>query len=63
MYVLHAYEKRKENFTGATGFQCGWPLPEDSNVISLIFLCDAIRFIETWINNSYKSIAWRCLAH
>ena len=63
MYVLHAYEKRKENFTGATGFQCGWPLPEDSNVNPLISLCVNINFIDTWIDTFHKHISWHCLAY
>ena len=46
MRRLHAYEKRKENSTGATYFHCGCrTLPIDPNVIPLIYLFVAINSI------------------
>ena len=60
---MYAYNQRKENSTGATYFNGGRPLPNTSNLISLIYICDNINFIDAWINTFERNIAWRCLAY
>ena len=56
MRGLHAYNKYNDKSTGATDFGDGRPLPEDSTINSLIYLCVSINFIETWINALAKKI-------
>ena len=62
MSVLYSYSHRKEQSTGATYFYGGQPLPSDSNVILIIYLCVTMNFIETWIKKLNRNIAWNCLA-
>ena len=45
MYVLHAYNKQKENSTSEKYFHSGQPIPEYSNVIHILYLFDTINFI------------------
>ena len=41
----------------------GWPLPELSNVNSLIYIFVTRNFINNWINTLNKNITWSSLAH
>ena len=63
MCGLHDYDKDKENSTGTTYLHGGHPLPEDSNVNPLIYLCVTINFINTCINTLDKKISWCCLVY
>ena len=56
MCGLHTYDKLKDISTGATYLCGGRPLPEYSNVVSLVSLCITIPFIDTWINILDKKI-------
>ena len=57
MCGLHAYKTRKYKSTVATDFHDCWPLPEDSSVNPLVYLCVAKTFIDTWINTLDENIA------
>ena len=50
MCGLYYYENIKERSTGAMDFYGGQPLPINSNVITPIFSCVTIYFINAWIN-------------
>ena len=63
MCGLHAYKTRKYKSTVATDFHDCWPLPEDSSVNPLVYLCVAKTFIDTWINTLGENIAQRCLVY
>ena len=63
MCRLHASDKRKEKSIGATYFHGGRPLPEDSNINTIISLCVTKCFIEAWIYTLDKNIALLFLAY
>ena len=56
MCGLHDYDKDKENSTGTTYLHGGHPLPEDSNVNPLIYLCVTITFIGSCSNTLDRNI-------
>ena len=63
MCGLYSYNQHKDNSTSATDFHDGWPLPDDLNVIDLIYICVTITYFDAWINTLGKNIAWPCLAY
>ena len=63
MCGLHAHEKQNDRSTDATKFGGGIPLPEDSTIKPLVYICVSINFMETWLNNLAILFSWCCCAY
>ena len=63
MCILHAFGKRKDKSTGSKHFHGGHPLPEDSKLNTLIYLCVTINALTLGLIYWKKTITLCCLAY